>query len=290
VLLIRYRRRGKSDPEVGALEGARIRVVDADGIGGLLRHSIEEIRALVTGTGEEIALADVTLLAPVDGRMEVWAAGVTYARSRQARMEESATGDVYSRVYDAERPELFFKALPWRVVTDGEPIAVRRDSPLNVPEAELAAAVTAGGEIAGWTVCNDVSSRSIEGANPLYLPQAKVYAGSCALAAGIRPAWEVDAGALVIDIEVTRDGVATWSGRVGTDQLRRSPAGLVAHLYAEQPFPDGAILSTGTGIVPGMEWSLSDGDIVTISIDGVGRLRNPVTTNGQLPARNACQP
>jgi 2-dehydro-3-deoxy-D-arabinonate dehydratase len=127
-------------------------------------------------------------------------------------------------------------------------------------------------------VCNDVSSRSIEGENPLYLPQAKVYAGSCALATGIRPAWELDISRLSIDLDVTRDGVTVWAGQVDTGQIRRPPSELVHYLYAEEQFPDGAVLSTGTGIVPGMEFGLADGDEVTVSIDGIGALRNVVRT------------
>jgi 2-dehydro-3-deoxy-D-arabinonate dehydratase len=223
------------------------------------------------------------LLPPVDGRMEVWAAGVTYARSREARMEESSVADVYERVYGAERPELFFKAVPWRVVTDDEPIAIRRDSELNVPEAELAVVLNSVGETIGFTVCNDVSSRTIEGENPLYLPQAKVYAGSCALSSAIRPAWELDGGNLEITLEVRRDREIAWSGRVSTGQLRRTPAELSAFLFEEEQFPDGVILSTGTGIVPEMEFTLAVGDVVSITVDQVGTLSNHVVAGkGEL--------
>ena len=160
------------------------------------------------------------LLPPIDGGTEVWAAGVTYARSRSAREEESSVSRVYELVYEADRPELFFKSVAWRVVTDGEPIGIRQDSDVNVPEAELALVVNAAGETVGYTVCNDVSSRSIEGENPLYLPQAKMYAGSCALASGIRPAWEVtDPGRLGIELEVSRAG---GTGLAGLDQYGAS--------------------------------------------------------------------
>jgi len=276
MLLVRYLRGGNSDPEVGVVDGTGVRRVDVAGIGALLRLPATEIRARLEQAGEVIDGSDVTLLAPIDGRMEVWAAGVTYARSRQARMEESSMADVYSLVYDADRPEIFFKAAAWRVVGDGDPIAIREDSPLNVPEAELAAVANAAGEIVGWTVCDDVSSRSIEGANPLYLPQAKVYAGSCALAGGIRPAWEVDTGALGIRLEVRRDGEAAWTGAVNTDQLRRTPTELVSYLFAAEQFPDGVVISTGTGIVPEMDFTLHEGDEVVIAIDEVGVLRNVV--------------
>src|SRR4051794_36555517 len=163
------------------------------------------------------------LLAPLDGRTEVWAAGVTYERSRDARMEESSEQSVYDRVYAARRPELFFKSVAWRVVTDGEPIAVRSDSAVTVPEPELAVVVTAAAEVFGYTVCDDVSSRDIEGENPLYLPQAKVYAGSCSLATGIRPAWEVpDPGALGIGVRVTRTGDTVFEGATSTARMHRS--------------------------------------------------------------------
>jgi 2-dehydro-3-deoxy-D-arabinonate dehydratase len=210
---------------------------------------------------------------------EVWASGVTYERSMDARVEESQTQDVYSRVYAAERPELFFKSVAWRVVTDGEPIAVRPDSAVTVPEPELAAVVTATAEVFGYTVCDDVSSRDIEGENPLYLPQAKVYAGSCALATGIRPAWEVpDAAALGISVRVTRAGDTVFEGTTSTARMRRSVPDLVAHLVIAQDFPGGAVLSTGTGIVPDLDFTLLDGDVVQVAVEEVGSLTNPVVT------------
>ena len=154
----------------------------------------------------------------------------------------------------------------------------------------MAVVANADAEIIGWTVCDDVSSRSIEGANPLYLPQAKVYAGSCALASGIRPAWEVDTAALDVCLEVRRDGGSAWSGTVSTDQLRRTPPELLSHLFAADQFPDGVILSTGTGIVPELDFTLQEGDEVVITIDEVGTLSNPLrvgkTTFGWLAARS----
>ena len=276
MLLVRYRHRSASHPSVGVLEASEVRRVDAPRMGALLGLPVAEIRARLESAGDAVGVGDVTLLAPIDGRTEVWAAGVTYARSRDARIEESVTGDVYSRVYDAERPELFFKAAAWRVVTDGDPVAIRDDSPLNVPEAELAVVANAGGEIVGWTVCDDVSSRSIEGANPLYLPQAKIYAGSCALATGIRPAWELDASALDVSLEVHRGSALAWSGKISTERLRRTPAELLRHLFAADQFPEGVVLSTGTGIVPEIDFTLLEGDEVVISVDQVGTLRNSV--------------
>ncbi|MGH2447413.1 MAG: fumarylacetoacetate hydrolase family protein [Chloroflexota bacterium] len=208
--------------------------------------------------------------------MEVWAAGVTYQRSRAARVEESAVRDIYDRVYDDPRPELFFKSVPWRVVTDGEAIAVRGDSQLNVPEAELAVMVNAYAEIVGYLVCNDVSSRSIEGQNPLYLPQAKLYAGSCALGTMVRPAWELGAGALAISVSVSRMGSEVWSGTASTGEMHRPLEELVSWLFREEQYPDGVILSTGTGVVPGLDFTLKAGDCVTVNIESVGSLMNNV--------------
>ncbi|MGH3249790.1 MAG: fumarylacetoacetate hydrolase family protein [Trebonia sp.] len=218
----------------------------------------------------------IVLLPPADGRMEVWAAGVTYLRSREARLEESGGATFYDLVYNAERPELFFKSAAWRAVTNNQPIAVRRDSDLNVPEAELAIVVNADGEIVGYTVCDDVSSRSIEAENPLYLPQAKIYDGACALAPGIRPAWEISADDLGIALQITRNGTVAWFGRTSTGQIKRPLNEFAGWLFAEQAFPDGVIISTGTGIVPGLDFTLQPGDTVTIDIDQVGTLVNRV--------------
>jgi 2-dehydro-3-deoxy-D-arabinonate dehydratase len=219
----------------------------------------------------------VRLLPPVDGRTEVWAAGVTYQRSSEARQEESQVADVYAKVYDADRPELFFKSVAWRVVGPDEPIGVRTDSPVDVPEPEVAVVVDASGEIVGYTVCDDVSSRSIEGENPLYLPQAKVYAGACALGPGIRPAWEIDdCYDLGIAATVTRGGETVWSAVTSTKALHRRFDELVGYLRRQLGLPGGAILSTGTGIVPELDFTLTAGDTVAISIAGVGTLSNPV--------------
>jgi 2-dehydro-3-deoxy-D-arabinonate dehydratase len=258
--------------------GRGLRPVEAASLGSLLASPAAAFRDTVEEAAHEAApeQGQPTLLPPADGRMEIWAAGVTYRRSREARLEESGGADFYQKVYEAQRPELFFKSVPWRVVTDGEPIAVRRDSPLNVPEAELAIVVNSDAEIVGYTVCNDVSSRAIEGENPLYLPQAKIYAGACALAPGIRPAWEVDVRDLAVSLEVTRGDTVAWAGGTRTSQLHRPLPALVDCLFAEEQFPDGVIISTGTGIVPEMDFTLQPGDLVTIEIEQVGRLANRV--------------
>jgi 2-dehydro-3-deoxy-D-arabinonate dehydratase len=249
-------------------------------VGGLLRSSQADIRAAcdraLDGAGTDAA--EVRLLPPVDSRTEVWAAGVTYHRSREARIEESdKAADVYELVYDAERPELFFKSVAWRVTGHGEQISVRRDSEINVPEPELAVVLTAAGEVVGYTICNDVSSRSIEGANPLYLPQAKVYLGGCAVGPGIRPAWELDdPRALGVRMEIRRGHDVVWEGSASTAELRRGLDELVEFLFREESFPDGAVLSTGTSLVPDLPTTLLPGDRVTIHIDEIGTLTSEV--------------
>lgn len=262
---------------VGLLAGERLRPLPVGSMSDLLRRPLTEIRELAEAAGEPVSTAGRRLLPPLDGRMEVWAAGVTYLRSEEARREESADEDVYARVYRAERPELFFKSPAWRVVTDDEPIAVRADSANNVPEPELGLLLTGGGEVAGYVVVDDVSSRSIEGENPLYLPQAKIYTGSCAVSARVRPVWEVpDPLSLGLRMRILRDGHEVFAGEASTSQLNRKPAGLVEYLWRDNDFPDGAVLSTGTSVVPGLDQGLRPGDVVEIEIAQVGSLRSPV--------------
>jgi 2-dehydro-3-deoxy-D-arabinonate dehydratase len=276
-----------SGPRPGLVDSAGLHPVDAADVATLLRQPLPGLRkALESAAAATVVEGAPRLLPPLDGRTEVWAAGVTYERSRDARMEESSEQDVYDRVYGAERPELFFKALPWRVVTDGDPIAVRADSPLNVPEPELGLVVNADAEVVGYLVVDDVSSRSIEGDNPLYLPQAKVYAGSCAVSEGIVPAWCVpDPGNLAIELQVRRGEDTVFSGTTSTSSLHRSNEDLVGYLFRALRFPDGVVLSTGTGIVPDLSFSLRPGDVVDISVAGVGRLTNPVVDTDSLLRR-----
>jgi 2-dehydro-3-deoxy-D-arabinonate dehydratase len=220
--------------------------------------------------------------APVDAQ-EVWAAGVTYQRSREGRREESEQAGyagLYDHVYTAPRPELFFKATAARVVGDGEPVGIRADSGWDVPEAELGLVVNAAGEIFGYTVGNDVSSRSIEGENPLYLPQAKIYTRSCAVGPAIVPAWEAGPGPFPVAVRVERDGAEAWSAETSTARLARTPDDLISWLTRALEFPAGVVLLTGTGIVPDRSFTLREGDVVTIDIAGVGTLRNPVTVVG----------
>jgi 2-dehydro-3-deoxy-D-arabinonate dehydratase len=206
------------------------------------------------------------LLAPIEPATEVWAAGVTYLRSREAREAESTVRDLYSKVYDAERPELFFKASGWRVAGHQMPIRIRRDSRWNVPEPELTLVINSGGEIAGFCAGNDVSSREIEGENPLYLPQAKIYDGSCALGPGISLG-DVDRLLnLSIELAVMRAGRPIFTGETRTSRIKRPLQDLVACLRKELCFPQGVFLMTGTGIVPPDDFSLERGDRVRITI------------------------
>ncbi len=228
-------------------------------------------------SAEPIPLADVQLLAPLDDH-EVWAAGVTYIRSKAARMEESeAAADCYDRVYVADRPELFFKAHPHRVSGPGQPVRIRHDSDWNVPEPELALVLNTRLEIVGFTIGNDMSSRSIEGDNPLYLPQAKVYTACCGLGPWITLADAMPPRAEIgIRLVVRRGGAIAFEGETGVSQMARSFEDLVSWLARDNKFPTGAMLLTGTGIVPDSDFTLQSGDLVDITIDGIGTLSNPV--------------
>jgi 2-dehydro-3-deoxy-D-arabinonate dehydratase len=221
------------------------------------------------------APAEGAPLAPIEDSQEVWASGVTYLRSRDAREAESSSGDIYQRVYDAERPELFFKACGWRVVAPGAPVRVRADSRWNVPEPELALVLNRHGEICAYTAGNDVSSRDIEGENPLYLPQAKVYTGACALGPALHlvadPAALSD---LPIQLEIWRGGAPAFRGETRTSLMKRSLDTLAAYLFRALEFPEGAFLLTGTGIVPPDNFSLAFCDECRITV-GECELRNP---------------
>ncbi|MBO0722577.1 MAG: fumarylacetoacetate hydrolase family protein [Blastocatellia bacterium] len=235
---------------------------------GMSRHS--------TGVAYFNPVTDA--LAPI-GRQEVWAAGVTYYRSRTARMEEAKTaggGDFYQRVYDAPRPELFLKATPHRVVGNGGGVRIRRDSQWNVPEPELTLAVNSFGQIIGYTIGNDMSSRDIEGENPLYLPQAKVYAQSCALGPAILISNQPLAPRTVILMEIVRAGRVEFHGETDLGNLKRSPEELVEYLFRDNSFPYGCFLLTGTGIVPPDDFTLQEGDEIRITIEPIGTLINHV--------------
>ena len=233
----------------------------------------------------EASVDGLPLLAPVGGQ-PVWAAGVTFLRSRDARLQESQGLDAYDKVYLAERPELFLKALPGTARGPGQPIGVRADSDWDVPEPELAVVADRRGRIVAYTIGDDVSSRSIEGENPLYLPQAKLYRGSCALGPCLVPVAEApDPGAMEIALTIGRDGAELFADTCAVADMKRSLPELVDWLWRGQDLPLGAVLLSGTSIVPPPELSLRPGDQVTISITGLGQLTNPVErvdTGGRL--------
>jgi len=239
-----------------------------------LRARLESVTA---NGGEGVPLDAVALAAPID-RQEVWAAGVTYLRSRDARMEESvAAKSAYDLVYEADRPEIFFKATPSRVTGPGEEIAIRGDSTWDVPEPELALLINCDGEIVGYSIGNDMSSRSIEGENPLYLPQAKMYSRCAGLGPVITLAWEMgDIRDRAIRLVIRRGGEVLFDGSTSTSQIHRTFDDLVGYLRRHNEFPHGVFLMTGTGIIPPSEFTLEHGDDVEISIDNIGSLRQPV--------------
>ena len=284
-----YRTERAADARLGLVAGDRIFDVAAGGgpasLGEALTMPVADLRsrleAVRTTDVDGVPVSMVRLEAPID-RQEVWAAGVTYLRSRDARMEESSQKDVYDRVYGADRPELFLTATPNRVSGPDDPIAIRGDSTWDVPEPELALVLNRDGETVGYTIGNDVSSRSIEGENPLYLPQAKVYSACAALGPVIAPVWELrDPSILAIRLTIRRGGDVHFEGETSTGQLHRSFSDLVSYLRRYNSFPAGVFLMTGTGIIPPAEFTLEDGDEVEITIDGIGSLRNPVVRLGE---------
>lgn len=208
-------------------------------------------------------------LAPVDAQQEVWASGVTYLRSRDARKAESTVADVYEKVYDAERPELFLKAVGWRAVAHGQPVGIRPDSVWDVPEPELVLVINRFGEIVGYTAGNDMSSRSIEGENPLYLPQAKIYNRSCALGPTIVLCNADEMRELPVSVSIKRGGTSVFEGETSISQMKRNLPELADWLVRELDFPHGVLLMTGTGSVPPESFTLKSGDQVTINVGGV---------------------
>jgi len=231
-----------------------------------------------TAPSEEAAIAVKSPLAPI-GTQEVWAAGVTYFSSRLARMEESKDaggGDFYSRVYEADRPELFFKTTPARVRGPGEKVRIRKDSEWDVPEPEATLFINSSGSIQGYTIGNDMSSRSIEGENPLYLPQAKSYDGSTSLGPCLLLTEEAPSAKTGISLEILRNGETAFTGKSSLAMMKRNFEELVEFLYRETSFSQGAFLMTGTGIVPGNDFTLRSGDEINITVDGIGTLTNPV--------------
>lgn len=270
-------------PRVGifAEDGTIIDVTDA-GIASLVNlfeasDLVHRLSAFADRTLSRHALKEVRLLGPVE-RQEVWAVGVTYLRSKKARMEESDfSATAYDKVYEAARPELFFKSMPEKVVGPGEPVGIRSDAKWNVPEPELAFVINSRGEIAGFTIGNDMSSRDIEGENLLYLPQAKIYERSCAVGpvvvVGVD---ETEARTWKIQLGIERKGARVFEGETSVGQIKRRFSELVEYLFRCQKFPNGAILLTGTGIVPPDTFSLEPEDKIGISISGIGTLENTV--------------
>ena len=217
------------------------------------------------------------LAPPIAAEIELWGAGVTYLRSRDARKEESGVPDVYQRVYEADRPELFFKSTAVRARGTKAPIGIRYDSEASVPEPEVAIYINKHREIIGYAICNDVTARSIEGENPLYLSQAKIYIGSTAIGPDITPAWLAPAAnEMSIKAKILRGSALVWEAETSLGALNRTLEGLVNYVFRCQDFPHGLILSTGTGIVPPMDIALAAGDIVEINVAGVGTLSNTV--------------
>jgi 2-dehydro-3-deoxy-D-arabinonate dehydratase len=247
-------------------------------------HSKDPIglaKFLIDQKADPLPFSDVRFLAPID-QQEVWAAGVTYKRSQVARMEESETGaSHYDRVYSAPRPEIFFKATPGRVAGPGQVLRVRYDSNWSVPEPEFTLFISPKGRLVGYTIGNDMSARDIEGENPLYLPQAKLYKqcaglGPCVLLVD----GDLDLEATQIELSITRDGGEVFSGDTNLGQMARTFDDLINWLYRENDLPTGAFLMTGTGIVPDDDFTLEDGDSVSISITGIGTLTNPIVKDG----------
>ncbi len=289
--LVRFAHTGQG-PRVGAQIGDTVYDITEQvpsvaawlvGSAGLVERAIAEIAAAVEQAPSHYGVADfggedsmLRWLAPVD-EQAVWAAGVTYKRSQEARQEESADGgDIYARVYAAERPELFFKAHGAQVIGPEGMVGIRQDSAWNVPEPELALVINPAMEVVGVTAGNDMSSRDIEGANPLYLPQAKVYTASCALGPGIRLGQPSSWPDTTIHLEIAREGQIAFAGSVHTSSIHRTMDDLVTYLGRSNSYPQGVVLLTGTGIVPPGDFTLAAGDVVRITIEGIGTLVNTV--------------
>ena len=257
------------------IDGRYFAIKELPTLTAALQIPLAELREILEKSpGPEVTGRELPPLAP---ESEVWGAGVTYLRSRDARKEESGTPDVYQKVYEADRPELFFKANFRRTVGNGDVIGKRADCTSTVPEPEVAIVINAHEEIVGFTICNDVTSRSIEGANPLYLPQAKSYLGSTALGPRITPSWLAPKPeAMTINAQIKRGTEVVWSANTALSSLNKSLEHLVGYLFRCQTFPDGVVLSTGTGIIPPLDFIMAEGDIVTIDVAGIGTLENEV--------------
>jgi 2-dehydro-3-deoxy-D-arabinonate dehydratase len=236
--------------------------------------TLDELKSAVSKTSGAIT---GNLVAPISPEIELWGAGVTYLRSRDARKEESGVPDVYQRVYEADRPELFFKSNAVRARGTNSPVGIRYDSDASVPEPEVAIFINRYREIIGYAICNDMTARTIEGENPLYLSQAKIYIGSTAIGPDITPAWLAPTPAeMKIKARILRGTAIAWEAETSLAALNRTLEDLITYLFRCQDFPHGVILSTGTGIVPPLDISLAAGDVVEIDVAGIGKLTNPV--------------
>lgn len=274
--------------DLSSAENGRARTLDS-----LLTLAVHDIRSILDGP--EIASLPILdpsrleWLAPAESQ-EVWASGVTYLQSREARVEEAAVKDIYTLVYDAERPELFFKAAGWRVIAEGGTVGIRPDSTWNVPEPELAVLSNARGEVVAYACGNDMSSRSIEGENPLYLPQAKVYDASCSIGPAAVLAWDVNPDGVEIQMTIERNGQEVFSGAAKLSDMVRKPKELTAVLHSVYTLPAGAWLLTGTSIVPPLPYTSLPGDVISIHIADVGKLHNEVIaiahTGAKAPPRH----
>lgn len=270
----------RGEPDTGPQQ-----LIEATSIDALLSGPDDALAAALDGAGGAPVPPGAVVLPPL-GSQEVWASGVTYRRSRDARMEEADEPDHYDLVYDAQRPELFFKASAARTRGPDQPIGIRADSDWDVPEAELGLVLNAAGSIVGYVIGNDVSSRSIEGENPLYLPQAKSYTGSCAVGPCLVPVDAVpQARDLDISLEIERDGEVIHGEQVSVSEMHRDPDELADWLFRALDFPVGAILLTGTALIPPSEFTLRAGDLTRIAITGLGVLSNPVEVVGRATSR-----
>ncbi|NCI49870.1 2-hydroxyhepta-2,4-diene-1,7-dioate isomerase [Sediminibacterium roseum] len=241
-----------------------------------LHQKMQRLTTTLTPTGKPVPVDEI--LAPI-GNQELWACGVTYLRSKVGRQEESkASGgsDFYAKVYEADRPEVFFKSTPHRVVGNGGKVNIRKDSTWDVPEPELTLVASSSGKIVGYTIGNDMSSRSIEGENPLYLPQAKTYDACAAVGPCIYVTETPIAGDTKIHLSIARNNAVVFEGTVALDQMKRKPEELVSFVFRECSFPNGCLIMTGTGIVPGSDFTLVSGDEISITIDHIGTLVNTV--------------
>src|SRR5262245_709528 len=281
---------GNGEVRVGLVEDGHIRLLATDALVGIrtladVLHSDNPAslaRSLIDENTSTVPLHDATLLAPLD-RQEVWAAGVTYKRSREARERESAgAAQFYDLVYSAPRPELFFKATPHRVVGPGDRVRIRRDTRWSVPEPELALVLTPRLKLVGYTIGNDMSARDIEGENPLYLPQAKVYDRCCAVGPVVTLKESMpQLDRVTIRLTIERRGATAFDGSTTLAQMHRPLDDLIGWLGRDNSFPNGVILLTGTGIVPPDDFALAAGDLVTIEVTGIGRLTNLVEQKGK---------